>query len=142
MLKDTPVGGLETFSISGIVAEGKHLGHKLGFPTANLPRPTLDDMPPNGVHTAVISVLSGEFKGNQYPCVLNQGSQPTVPIGFETVEAHIPNFTGNLYGAEVRIDYLRFQRAEQKFNSVDDLKKQIDLDTHQALEFFRQNYHP
>ena len=136
MLKDTPVGGLEAFSVSGKVMEGKHMGHRLGFPTVNLPRPQLSDLPPNGVHAAMIKVLSGEFSGLERPCVLNQGSQPTIPIGFETVEAFIPNFSGNLYGAEVRVDYATFLRPERKFDSIEALKQQVAEDTRHALEFF------
>lgn len=139
MLKDTPIGGSESFSVRSIVQEGKRLGHKLGFPTANLSRPTLPDMPPNGVHAAVIHILSGEFAGKRYPCVLNQGSQPTVPIGFETVEAFIPGFSGNLYNEEVQVDYKIFLRPERKFESVDALKAQVAKDTQNALEYFAEH---
>lgn len=139
MLKDTKIGEKESFRVTGTVMEGKRLGRKLGFPTVNLPRPVLDDLPPNGVHAAVIHIMSGGFSGKSYPCVLNQGAQPTVPIGFETVEAYIPDFSGDLYGAEVAVDYIMFIRPEIRFGSIEELKAQIASDTQQTLQYFSEN---
>lgn len=134
---DVPVGAEERYSVTGEVIHGKHLGRTLGFPTANLLRPDADDLPPNGVHVAMMSVLTGTFAGRTFPCVLNQGSQPTVPSGMATVEAYIPNFSGDLYGAQVRVDYLKFTRPERRFYSLDDLKEQMARDTREALAYFR-----
>lgn len=134
-----PVGAEERFSVSGEIIHGKHLGRTLGFPTANLPRPEGVDLPPNGVHVATLSVLTGPHAGQVFPCVLNQGSQPTVPSGRATVEAYIPGFSGDLYGAQVRVDYLQFTRPERKFASLDELKAQLARDTQNALNYFREN---
>ncbi len=137
MNRNIPAGARESFSVSGEIIHGKHLGRRLGYPTANLPRPDGDDLPPNGVHVATLTVYTGPFAGQTFPCVLNQGSQPTAPSGTATVEAYIPGFSGDLYGAQVRVDYLQFTRPEQKFASLDALKAQMARDTRDALDYFR-----
>ena len=136
MYREVPVGGDETYSVSGEIIHGKHLGRTLGYPTANLLRPESDDLPPNGVHIALMHIFTGTYAGKVFPCVLNQGSQPTAPSGTATVEAYIPDFSGDLYGAEVRVDYLRFTRPETKFASLDVLKAQLAKDTQDALDYF------
>ena len=131
------VGAEECFSVTGEIIHGKHLGRTLGYPTANLPRPEGVELPPNGVHVATMTVFTGPYAGQVFPCVLNQGSQPTAPSGRATVEAYIPGFSGDLYGAQVRVDYLKFTRPEQKFESLDALKAQLARDTETALDYFR-----
>lgn len=127
------------FHILGTVIHGKHLGRKLGYPTANLECPTDSALPQNGVYIAVIEFLSGSYANQAFPCVLNQGLQPTAPIGYATVEAHIPDFTGDLYGAEARITYLKFLRPETRFTSLEELKAQLRHDTQAARDYFTQH---
>ena len=78
------VGAEECFSVTGEIIHGKHLGRTLGYPTANLPRPEGVELPPNGVHVATMTVFTGPYAGRVFPCVLNQGSQPTAPSGRAT----------------------------------------------------------
>lgn len=129
----------ENFSISGEIIQGKRLGRTIGFPTVNLECPVRDDLPANGVHIAVVEVFTGPYAGNVYPGVLNQGHQPTAPSGMPTIETHIPNFSGDLYGAQVTITYIRYLRPEKKFPSLDALKAQLALDTKAACDFFAEN---
>lgn len=127
------------FDISGEIVQGKQLGRTIGFPTVNLICPERDDLLPNGVYIAAIEIFTGAYAGHIYPCVLNQGHQPTAPSGMPTVEAHIPHFSGDLYGAQVTITYIRYLRPEVKFPSLDALKAQLAVDTKAACDFFADN---
>ena len=92
----TERNGVDAMIIEGIVEQGKHLGRRLGFPTANLsPRRTEGAWPPNGVY-ACAAWIDGE-RGAR-PCMLNQGVHPTAPEGKPTVEAHILDYDGDAYG--------------------------------------------
>lgn len=133
----TPVQ--ENFSVSGEIMHGKHLGRTLGFPTANLECPTGADLPPNGVHIASMEIFTGPYAGQTLPCVLNQGRQPTAPSGIATVEAHVLDFSGDLYGAQITLRYICFLRPETKFASLDALKAQLALDAQRAREYFTAN---
>ena len=75
------VGAEECFSVTGEIIHGKHLGRTLGYPTANLPRPEGVELPPNGVHVATMTVFTGPYAGQVFPCVLNQGSPPRPAAG-------------------------------------------------------------
>ena len=110
--------------ITGTVEHGKELGRQLGFPTANI-RP--DDAVPcaNGVYAAAIW-LPGEPRPR--PCMINQGTHPTAPEGKPTIEAHLLNYTGDLYGQRIKFQYLRFLRPEQRFDSLEALTAQLRQD--------------
>ena len=129
----------DRFSVSGTIMHGKQLGRTIGFPTANLECPMVDDLPPNGVHIAVMEVYTGTYAGEIFPCVLNQGRQPTAPSGIATVEAYVLDFSGDLYDAEVKMTYLHFLRPETRFPSLDELKNQLARDALTAREYF--NHH-
>jgi len=127
------------FSVSGEIMHGKHLGRTIGYPTANLECPVCPDLPSNGVHIAVMEIRTGTYAGQHFPCVLNQGHQPTAPSGIATVEAYVLDFSGDLYGAQVTLLYLHFLRPETKFASLDALKAQLALDAQQARDYFAAN---
>lgn len=114
-----------TFSISGTVVEGQKLGRKIGFPTANIIYP--DDIIeiPHGVYDVNVTFEDGTLhKG-----LASFGTSPTVSDdGVEKLETYILNYDGNLYGKNIRIDFLKMIRKEVKFNSLDELKTQIELD--------------
>ena len=118
--------------ITGEIVHGKHLGRTIGFPTANLrPDNPADVTGQNGVYVAAISI---EGYPKPLPCMLNQGTHPTVPEGPATIEAHILDFSDDIYGLRAEIEYLKFLRPEQKFPSLDALKAQLhaDLETTRA----------
>ena len=110
--------------VTGVVEHGKGLGHTLGFPTANI-RPDGQTHRENGVYAALIW-LEGEPLPR--PCMINQGSHPTAPAGKPTIEAHILDYHGDLYGRRVRFEYRRFLRPEQRFDSLEALKAQLARD--------------
>lgn len=116
------------FSVLGKVAEGRKLGRTIGFPTANL-LPESEQLPPNGVYAVNVAT------GNEVrPGVANIGIRPTVTPN-ETgrvLEAHLFDFSGDLYGCDLEISFLRFLRPEHKFPNLDALRTQIAADVSHA----------
>ena len=109
--------------ITGTIVRGKQLGRTIGFPTANLkPDDPAAVTLPNGVYVATIAV---EGYPRPLPCMLNQGTHPTVPEGAPTIEAHILDFSDDIYGLRAEIEYLQFLRPEQKFASTDELQETV-----------------
>ncbi len=115
------------YFLKGRVVDGKKIGRQIGFPTANLDIDTLKLIPSDGVYVVDVEVEGVEYRG-----VLNIGTRPTVSGDQRTIEVHIINFTGNLYGKEIELKFLRFLRHEQRFSSLDDLREQIRKDFNQA----------
>ena len=112
------------YAISGRVIEGHHLGQQLGFPTANLDATGLA-LPPNGVYAGFANA-----KGKAYRAALNIGFRPTVePTAPQIcVEAHLLDFSGELYGEELEIEIGQKLREEAKFASQAELRDQIARD--------------
>jgi len=111
------------YAICGRVVEGDKLGRQLGFPTANLDVTNLV-LPPNGVYAA-----SAKFNGEFYRVALNVGTRPTVALGPQLrVEAHLLDFGGDLYGAELEVEIGAKLRDERRFDSPTQLREQIARD--------------
>lgn len=120
------------YSISARVVEGDKLGRQLGFPTANLDATGLA-LPPKGVY-AVHAIV----RGHAQPAVLNIGTRPTLqnPNPPLRVEAHLLDFTGELYEEDLEIVFVQKLRDEKKFSSLDELKAQIGRDIEHAKSVF------
>ncbi|MDE5880930.1 MAG: riboflavin biosynthesis protein RibF [Muribaculaceae bacterium] len=120
------------YSISGTVVTGNRLGRTIGFPTANLlPHPELT-IPANGVYAA-IAVLPD---GSRRQAIVNIGTRPTVRRGDQrTVEAHIIDFDGDLYGQSISLVFRKRLRNEMKFKSIEALRQQIEKDRDAAKVF-------
>ena len=116
------------YSLRGQVIEGDRLGRQLGFPTANVEVSGLV-LPPGGVYAA--HARCGE---NLYRAVVNIGLRPTLQRTEPQlrVEAHLIDFSGDLYGRELELIFLEKLRAEKKFPSLDDLRRQIANDIAEA----------
>lgn len=124
--------------ITGVVAAGKRIGRTLGFPTANiLPDEGCALPSQNGVYAALLTLADGRA----LPCVLNKGRHPTLPEGAATVEAFVLDFTGDLYGQRVRVDFLAFLRPETRFPDKEALRAQIARDTENARAWFAAHSH-
>ncbi len=131
--------------IQGRVRRGDQRGRTIGFPTANLDMAGY--LPPrHGVYAARFGlpggrpVLPGEDRDLVWmDAVANFGLRPTVGGGRPLLEVHLPGFSGDIYGATVRVQLLEFLRPEQKFSGLDALKGQITRDTAAAMAFLRQN---
>ena len=116
---------------TGKVVSGKHIGTGLGFPTANVKPHEEIILPENGVYAARITVPGSDIPLN---CVLNQGKHPTLPEGEPTIEAFILNFSGDIYGADVTVEYVEFIRGEVKFPDIEALTAQIARDVQTAKD--------
>jgi riboflavin kinase / FMN adenylyltransferase len=112
------------YAISGRVVEGDHLGQQLGFPTANLDATGLT-LPPNGVYAGFVNV-----KGKAYYAAINIGFRPTITSDTRQlrVEAHLLDFSGELYGEELEVEIGQKLRDEAKFASQAELREQIARD--------------
>jgi riboflavin kinase/FMN adenylyltransferase len=111
------------YAICGRVVEGDRIGRQLGFPTANLDAPNLV-LPPHGVYAA-----STKIDGKFFRAAQNIGVRPTVAAGLQLrVEAHLLDFSGDLYGAELEMEIGVKLRAERKFSSPAGLREQIARD--------------
>lgn len=119
------------YTILGTVAQGKHEGRKLGFPTANIEPWKRKALPKYGVYTCLV-----ETEEMTLPAVANIGVQPTIPSGHVTVEAHILEPCPALYGRKARLIPLTMLREEKRFDSPESLRKQIEKDRDEALKLF------
>jgi riboflavin kinase/FMN adenylyltransferase len=116
------------YFIRGTVVDGKKIGRQLGFPTANLQVDSLKMLPSDGVY--VVEVVA---EGQTHKGVLNIGLRPTLLTANRTVEVHIIDFAGNLYGKEIEVHFINFLRHEMKFSSLEELKEQIKKDLHRVI---------
>ncbi len=118
------------FRMTGIVTYGDARGGKvLGFPTANLEVNSHHAIPAPGGYVTLAHV-----DGETYRAVTNIGTRPTFGPGPRTVETHLLDFDGYLYGRELSIEFVKRLREETKFESFDDLKRQIENDVAIARE--------
>ncbi|NRF91234.1 bifunctional riboflavin kinase/FAD synthetase [Paenibacillus alginolyticus] len=117
------------YSISGIVVDGEKRGRTLGFPTANIQLDESYVIPTNGVYAIKASV-----KGETYKGVMNIGVKPTFTTGElkPSFEAHLFDFSEQIYGEHMNVELIAFLRPERKFSSLDDLVAQIKLDVEKA----------
>lgn len=126
----------EPYAIHGVVVHGRHIGGSvLGFPTANILPPPEKHLPPFGVYVSRVFV-----DGVYYGGVTNIGRKPTIhgdnPVGVETF---IMGFEEDLYGKNVEIQLLNFERPEQKFAALEELKVRIELDKQYAAEYLKNH---
>jgi|SRR6185312_4359009 len=115
------------YTISGHVIYGDQRGHQLGFPTANIPLRRL------------VSPLSGVFavKADGLPGVANVGNRPTVDGKQSRLEVHLFDFNQTIYGRYLQVEFVHKIRDEQRFGSLEELKKQIELDAITAREILK-----
>jgi len=115
-----------TYSLQGIVAEGNKIGREIGFPTANIVSgDPFKLIPAVGVYAVTVSSGGELFKG-----MLNIGFRPTLEMNADhrTIEVNIFNFDRDIYQKEISVYFHSRVRAEQKFGSVEELRKQLVVD--------------
>lgn len=113
------------YELEGTVTTGHQVGRRLGFPTANL-RLSCDDklIPANGTYA-----VTAETGGQRYAAMMNIGFRPTIDNGNDrSLEVHLIDFSGNLYGQELKVQLTDYLRPEQKFGSTDELVRQLEQD--------------
>lgn len=116
------------YVLTGMVESGHRVGRTLGFPTANLRISQEKLIPANGVYAVATELGAG---------VMNIGRRPTLDNGTNlSIEVHIMNYEGNLYGKELHLSFIERIREEKKFASLDELKAQIQEDIKKALVLF------
>lgn len=116
--------------VEGPVVEGDQRGRTIGFPTANVSMQGYLE-PRLGVYAVLVEVEDGPHEG-EYLGVANIGKRPTFNKDDVTLEVHLFDFAGDLYGTTVRVSFVEFLRAEQKFDGLDALKAQIAADCDEA----------
>jgi len=115
------------YQLQGTVIKGQQLGRTIGFPTANLKIPEDKFCPRQGVYYVSVHCATARLL-KRMPGVMNIGHRPTVNGTQLTIEVHLLEWSGDLYGRHLQVELIKFLRPEQKFNSLDDLKEQIKAD--------------
>ena len=121
------------YSITGEVKDGKRLGSKLGFPTANIHPEDYLILPRNGVY-----ITKTLIDGSLFDSVTNIGKNPTFIENSRTsVETHILNFDRDIYNKKIEVFFIARIRGEIKFRDKNELIEQVNKDIAAAREFFR-----
>lgn len=118
------------FFYQGTVIHGKENGRKISFPTANIDLDNKKFRLPNGVYKTR-TILNGK----SYPSMTNIGNHPTVdPLKSTIIETHIFSLDDDLYGSDIKVEFLSFIREQKKFSSLLELKEQLNQDKEKCLE--------
>jgi len=122
------------YSLTGTVSKGKQLGRTIGYPTANIKiEEDYKLIPSNGVY-----IVQSTIEGKTVFGMMNIGTRPTVDGTFQTIEIHFLDFNKDLYNQKITVSLLKRMRAEQKFESLDALKNQLNIDKAVAQSYFDQ----
>ena len=113
------------YSLHGVVVAGNRLGRTIGFPTANMQLyEPLKLVPCNGVYSVEVETLGQRFLG-----MCNIGCRPTISSGnARTIETHIFDFDEDIYGLDMKITFFERIREERRFDSLEELKRQLETD--------------
>jgi riboflavin kinase/FMN adenylyltransferase len=118
------------YAIRGVVVKGEQRGRRLGFPTANLAGfPPEKLLPPAGIYAVRATTRQGVFPG-----ALHLGPRPTFQGAPPSVEVHLMDFDGDLYGEEMRVDFIEHLRGVVRFDSPEALVRQLRADVDRARE--------
>jgi len=122
------------YNLEGKVIEGNKLGREIGFPTANI---EINDknkvIPKEGIYAAWVHVGTAKYQGMAYI-----GRRPTVVSnGEQRIEVHILNFSNEIYGETIRLEFVKFLREDKTFGSLAELKEQLIKDKENILSIFK-----
>lgn len=130
---------------TGKVVSGNKIGRTINIPTVNIPIIDDIDLPAFGVYVARLSYIEETQRGNMviiHTGVANIGVKPSIPnpngsnpVG---IEVNLFDFTGNLYDKEVTVELLHYVRTEMKFETIEQLRLQIEQDIQTTREFLSQ----
>ena len=122
------------FNLSGKIIKGDELGRKIGYPTANLKILEKYKLKPqNGVY-----LIRTKLKKQTYFGMMNIGIRPTISAKNNQIETHLFNFNGNIYDHEMTVEILEKIREEKKFESIEKLKIQLDIDKRHCQKLIPQ----
>ena len=120
------------YQLRGTVAPGEHIGHRLGYPTANLEVGEADKLIPAAGVYAVWATIEGEQQPRA--AMMNIGNRPTFHGHRQTLEVNILDFEGNLYGQVMTVSFVERLRAERRFDSPEALAVQLEADKEQVKQ--------
>jgi len=123
-----------SFEVAGPVVQGDQRGRTIGFPTANVAVDDLMVLPADGVYVCTV-----DLDGTRYGAVTNVGVRPTFDGVRRTFEAHLLDFSGDLYGRTIGVRMLHRLRGEQKFAGVQQLVAQIHADAQAGRTWLAQH---
>lgn len=115
------------YDIGGEVVVGNRLGRTIGFPTSNIMIDESMVTPPNGVYITYCI-----YNGVKYPSITNVGIKPTIGSFKKNMETHIFNFDKELYGKQIKVEFIKKTRDEVKFRNIEELSAQIAKDCNEA----------
>lgn len=122
------------YNLTGAVIEGKKIGRTINFPTANIKvSENYKLIPKNGVY-----VVSANIDNDEYFGMMNIGTNPTISEGNQSIEVHLFDFNKSIYDKEIKISFLERIRDERKFDSLEDLKIQLEKDKTLSIEKIEQ----
>ena len=118
------------FEVRGVVVQGDQRGRTIGFPTANIEVPRAICIPADGVYAGVLTRANNA----KHVCAINLGRRPTFyeHADHSMLEAHLLDFSGDLYDEKVKVLFTHFLRGERKFENIDALKMQLKHDIEQT----------
>jgi len=121
--------------VRGAVVQGDKRGRTIGFPTANVAVEASLCLPTDGVYAARVTIGDGSV----HPAAINIGRRPTFyeHAQHSLLEAHLLDFSGDLYGQTLRVAFVEFLRGERKFAGIDELRTQLQTDIAQARAALR-----
>lgn len=123
-----------SYMLSGIVIKGNQLGRTIGFPTANIEvSENYKLIPKNGVYIVSAIVNNQTIFG-----MMNIGIKPTLGDNVPTIEVHLLDFSEDIYGQEIQVNVIERLRDEQKFESFEALKSQLEIDKTNTLDYFKK----
>ena len=119
----------KTYALMGIVDEGRKIGRTIGFPTANLSYNKKALLPKEGVYYTLVEVNNIIYKA-----ITNIGNNPTVDGKKITIESYLLDFSDDIYGELIKVNFIKRIRDVKKFGSLQDLKEQLEKDKNYAKE--------
>lgn len=120
------------YMLSGIVVKGNQLGRTIGFPTANIEiSENYKLIPKNGVYIVTALVNNKTIFG-----MMNIGVKPTLGENLLSIEVHLLQFSEDIYGQKIQVNVIERLRDEQKFESFEVLKSQLEIDKKNTLHYF------
>ena len=122
------------YMLSGIVVKGNQLGRTIGFPTANIEiSENYKLIPKNGVYIVTAIVNNQTIFG-----MMNIGIKPTLGDNVPSIEVHLLNFSEDIYGQKIQVNVIERLRDEQKFESFEALKSQLEIDKINTVDYFKK----
>ncbi len=125
------------YALDGTVVRGEGRGREIGVPTANVEVPDRMCFPAHGIYAGYVRLDEG--RGDPLPAATNVGTRPTFGGETVTVEAHLLDFEGDLYGLHVSVSFTHRLRDEERFDSVDELVSAMRADIEQVAGLLRSD---